>query len=106
MIVLVNVCFHCRMVLVFHQVFLRFCGRSLGYKMYLRLLGDVLHGGQILFFQWSCRNLDRIQQLIRSIVFCRVVFCIYMQILFRDIFENVSIFFSVLWMFLNLVLLL
>ena len=91
MIVLVNVCFHCRMVQVFHQDFLRFCGGSLGCMMYLRLLGDVLHRGQNLFFRWSCQNLRRIQQVFRRIVFCRVGFCIYMQIPFCEIFENLSI---------------
>ena len=84
MIVLENVCFHCRMVLVFHQDFLRFCGRSLGCKLYLRLLGDVLHWGQILFFQWSCRNLDRIQQVLCFVewffVFtCKFCFVIYLK---------------------------
>ena len=53
----------------------------------------MLHGDYILVFQWSYRNLRRIGQVFRNIVFCRADFYIYMQILFHDRFENVLFYF-------------
>ena len=50
----------------------------------------------IKLYQWSYRNLRRIRQVFRNIVFCRMDFYIYMQILFRDRFENVLFFFYIM----------
>ena len=61
--------------------------------MFLRVEGDLWHKGQFLFFQWSCRNLFRIQIIFQNIVFCEVGFCICMRFLFLDIFGNVLIYF-------------
>ena len=53
----------------------------------------MLHEDYILVFQWSYRNLRRIRQVFRNIVFCGVDFDIHMQILFHGRFENVLIYF-------------
>ena len=53
----------------------------------------MLLGEYILVFQWSYRNLRRIRQVFRNIVFCGVDFYIYMLILFHGRFENVLIYF-------------
>ena len=51
----------------------------------------MLRGSNLLFFRCSYRNLVRIRQEFRIIVFCRVVFYIYMLVLILDRFENVLI---------------
>ena len=61
--------------------------------MFLSVEGDLWHKGQFLFFQWSCRNLFRIQLVFQNIVFCKVGFCICMRFLFLGIFGNVLIYF-------------
>ena len=61
--------------------------------MFPRVESDLWHKGQFLFFQWSCRNLFRIQLIFQNIVFCEVGFCICMRFLFLDIFGNVLIYF-------------
>ena len=92
-IVLVNVCFDRLGALNVHQVDLYFFENELVCMMFLHLEDDLWRMGRLLFFQWSCRILFRIQLVFRSIVFCEVGFCIYMQVLFLDIFENVLIYF-------------
>ena len=61
--------------------------------MILRVEGDLWHKGQFLFFQWSSRNLFRIELVFQNIVFCKVDSCICMRFLFLDIFGNVLIYF-------------
>ena len=51
-------------------------------------LSDVLPLGVGLIFLYSCRNRCHIRQDFLSIVFCIVLFYIYMQILFVGIIGN------------------
>ena len=85
-IVLLIVYCLCLMVLFFHQCFLCFLEGLLGCMRFLHLEDDMLRGYLLLFFQFSYRNLVRIRQEFRNIVFCRVDFYIYMLVMFLDKF--------------------
>ena len=65
----------------------------LGYMKFCHWLNEMLPLDIELNFLYLCRNLVRIRQDFLSIVFCKVVWCIYMQVPFLGIFGKVSIFF-------------